>query len=203
MTSRRILSFMAIFSLLAVLAISTFAAQAHAAVSWQVTITATCGIYSSQTTLGVASDATDGFDEAYDDPVPPNPQIGVVSEFYYPSNPSTPVDLRRLSTSIIPQSPSMTWTLRVTPINIDGDMVLTWTTLPSGYSAYIKNSAGTTILADMTQVTQYTYSSEEGLRITFQVNLVIPEYPLGIMLALTACFASYGILKTRKYPKPF
>ena len=203
MASRKILSFIAIFTLLAVLAISTFATQAQAAVSWQVTITASCQGYSSETILGVASDATDGFDTspAYDALLPPDPPPpSVVSSFYYPSNPA---GQRSLTTSIIPESPSMTWTLRVVPHELTGDMQLSWTDIPSGYSGYIKDSTGAITYADMSVVSQYTYSATEEMLVVFQVNLVIPEYPLGIMLALTVCFASYGILKIRKYPKPF
>jgi hypothetical protein len=200
--TKRVISLATVTLILTVIVISAFAGQARAAVpDWQVTITATCQGFSSNAILGVASDATDGFDTAYDALVPPNPQVGVVSEFFYPSNPSTPVDQRRLSTSIIPESPSMTWTLRVTPIatNDPSPMVLTWTTLPSGYSAYIKDSSGATILADMTQVTQYQYSASEGIRITMQVNLVVPEYPIGIMIAMGACFAGYAVFKKRKH----
>jgi hypothetical protein len=203
MSMKKGISLLMISTLLVVLLASSLAGQVKAASGWRVTITASLASYTSDTVLGVETDATDGFDTAYDQLVSPAPMTGVYSYFYYPSNPSSPVDLRKLSTSVIPESPSMTWTLRVQPIGLDGTMTLSWTTIPPQYNGYIKDSTGTTTLADMNAVSQYQYEADADIIIVFQVNLVIPEYPHGILLALTLCFASYGILKIRKHPKPF
>lgn len=175
--------------------------QVKADGGWRVTITASIDTYTSVTVLGVETDATDGFDTAYDKAVTLPPPEGIYSFFYYPSN--SPSYLQKLSTSVIPESPSMTWTLHVEPVGLSGTVTLSWTDIPSQYSGYIKDSDGTTTLADMTSVSQYQYSAAADVTIVFQVNLVVPEYPLGIILALTVCFASYGILKVRKIPKAF
>ena len=177
MASKKSLSLLAILALLAVLTLSTFAAQTRAAVSWQVTITASLSDYSSTTILGVASNATDGFDTAYDTITPPEPVIGVTSYFYYPGNPSAPADQRKLSTSIIPESPNMTWTLRVVTKGLTGSMQLSWTSIPSQYSGYLKDSSETTVLAEMDAASQYTYSAQEDILLVFQVNLVPSPTP--------------------------
>jgi hypothetical protein len=190
MKSQKILSLFVISTMLALLTVSAFAGQARAAVSWQVTLTASCQGYSSQTILGVASDATNGYDPAYDILVSPPPGPGVSAVYSHLDD--------AYSKSIKPEAPSMTWVLKVTPFVISGDMQLSWTSIPPQYSGYIKDSTGTTTLADMSAVSQYTYSANADILVVFQVNLVIPEYPLGILLVLTGCFAAYGI---RKLPK--
>jgi hypothetical protein len=165
-----------------------------------VSLTASLGGYDSTTVLGVASDATDGFDIAYDALAPIAPPTGVLSYFYYPSNPSTPVDYRKLSTSIIPPADSMNWTLRITPYGLDGTMVLTWTSIPAQIDqAYIMDSTGTTILADMKLVSQYSYAASDSILAVFRVSVfVIPEFPIGAIAAVVACFASYGAFKGLK-----
>jgi hypothetical protein len=201
MHMKKSISLLIISTLLIVLLASSLASQVKAAGGWRVTITASLSGYTSTTILGVETDATDGFDTDYDQAYPPGePPTGVVSYFYYPSNPSY---LQKLSTSVIPESSSMTWTLRVKANGVTGTMTLSWTAIPPQYSGYIKDSTGTTTLADMNAVSQYQYEADADIIIVFQVNLVIPEYPHGILLALTLCFASYGILKIRKHPKPF
>jgi hypothetical protein len=190
------LVFKKVFSLLTisaivVLMVSALATDVQAAVTWQVTITASCGGYSSNTVFGVANDATNGYDPAYDAlvGVPPGPGVSAVyshlDDVY--------------STSIKAEAPSITWVLKVTPFIVSGEMELSWTSIPSGYSAYIKDSTGTTILADMTSISSYDYSSSASVQVTFQVNaFVIPEFPIGAIIALTACFVSYGAFKGLK-----
>jgi hypothetical protein len=176
---------------------SPFVVTVHASTTWTVNVTASLGGYTSTTTLGIANDATDGFDTSYDQVVPPSPPTGVYSYFYYPNNPTSP-DERRLSTSIIPPSGNMNWTLRVEPIGLDGAMVLNWTTLPVGYSVHIINATDLSVLADMTQVTQYSYSASDSVLVVFTLNFVIPELPMGPILVLAVCFASYGLFKTAR-----
>jgi len=177
---------------------SPFVARVYAAPTWTVTLVAKLGAYTGTTILGVANDATEGFDIAYDAYAPLAPPTGVWSYFWHPSNPSGPPDARRLSTSIIPPAPNMNWTLRVTPYGLDGTMVLNWTTIPAQYSAYIMDSTGTTTLADMTQVSEYSYSASDSVMVAYRVNFVIPEFPIAPMLALALCFASYGVFRSLK-----
>jgi len=172
--------------------VSALTTQVQAAVTWQVTITASCQGYNSITVLGVASDATDG----YDPPPAYDVLVGV------PPGPGVPAVYSHLddaySTSIKAEGPSKTWNLKVTPFVVTGDMQLSWTSIPPGYSAYIKDSTGTTVLADMNAVSQYTYSSAAGVQVWFQVSFVIPEFPIAPMLALALCFASYGVFRGLK-----
>jgi hypothetical protein len=81
-------------------------------------------------------------------------------------------------------------------------MVLSWTSIPAQYDASLKNSAGTTVLADMTAVSQYSYSATDGSVQTFTVvltqSLVVPEYPIGIAITLAACFAGFVAFKKIK-----
>jgi hypothetical protein len=147
-------------------------------------------------TLGVANDATNGFDVAYDAAAPPAPADGIISYFAYPLDP-TPA-LRKLSTSIIPPSGNMNWTLKVQTVGETGTLVLNWTAIPGGYSAKIWDSTNTTILADMTQTTQYSTTADADVTITFTVNFVIPEFPIAPIIALVVFFASYGAFKGLK-----
>jgi uncharacterized repeat protein (TIGR02543 family) len=94
------------------------------------------------------------------------------SYFYYQNNPSSPVDETKLSTSIIPPSDNMNWTLIVEPIGLSDPITLNWTSLPSAYSGYIRNSTDNSVLADMSQVSQYSFSAADSVEITFTVNLV-------------------------------
>lgn len=170
-------------------------ARVHAATDWIVTLTARLGTYKSVTVLGVANDATNSFDTAYDRVAPPYPLKGVYSYFWYPTNPSSPADLRALSTSIIPSSTNMNWNLSLMAVGLDGSMLLNWTRIPPQYNAYIMDSAGT-VLADMTETSEYSYSASMNVTITFKINFVIPDLPIGPVLALAVCFASYGVYKT-------
>jgi hypothetical protein len=193
---KKVFSLLGISTILALLMVSAFATRVQAAVTWQVTITASCGGYSSNTVFGVASDATNGYDPAYDVIVSAPPGPGVSAVYSYLDD--------VYSKSIKAEAPSIMWVLNVTPFVVSGDMHLSWTSIPSGYSAYIKDSTGTSILADMTSVSEYTYSATAGVLVAFQVNaFVIPEFPVGAILALAVCFASYGAfrrLKRISYP---
>jgi hypothetical protein len=179
---KKIFSLLGISTILALLMVSTFATKVQAAVTWQVTITASCQGYSSNTILGVASDATNGYDPAYDVFVLPPPLPPAVYSHLD--------DL--YSKSIKAEASSLTWNLKVTPLNITGDMQLSWTSIPPQYTAYVKDSTGTNILADMTAVSSYTYSAAQNVLVSFQVDFVIPEFPIGAIIALAVCFMSFG-----------
>jgi hypothetical protein len=197
---RRIASTVIVSAILFALVSSFLAVRVNASTTWTVNLQASLGVYSSTTVLGVASDATDGFDTTYDAIAPIAPPTGVYSYFYYPSNPSTPVDYRKLSTSIIPPSDSMNWTLRIQPFGLDGTMKLNWTAIPAQIDqAYIMDSTGTTILANMKLVTEYSYAASDSMMVVFRVSFfVIPEFPIGAIVAVVACFVSYGAFKSLK-----
>jgi len=138
---------------------------------WDVVLTASKEGYSDASDFGVRSDATDGFDPACDEIDPPAPPVGVVSYFWYPNNPSSPVDLRKLSTSKIPPSSLMTWTCKVKPVAIDGTMTISWTAqdisaIPPEYYVFLLNSEGK-IVANMRAVTEYSFTAESDTTYTF------------------------------------
>jgi hypothetical protein len=140
---------------------------------WDVVLTASKEGYSDASDFGVRSDATDGFDPACDEIDPPAPPVGVVSYFWYPNNPSSPVDLRKLSTSKIPLYPLMTWTYKVKPVAIDGTMTISWTAqdisaIPPEYYVFLLNSEGK-IVANMRAVTEYSFTAASDTAYTFTI----------------------------------
>jgi len=139
---------------------------------WDVSLTAALGDYSDVSVFGVRSEATEGFDTAYDEVDPPAPPVGVVSYFWYPDNPTSPVDLRRLSVSMIPPSPPMTWTYEVKPVAIDGTMTISWSvseiaTIPAEYSVYLQCPDESMINVRM--ATEYSFLAEPDTTYTFSV----------------------------------
>jgi len=166
---------------------------------WAVHLNATLEGYSDLSVFGVRTDATEGFDLAYDQVDPPQPPVGVVSYFWYPNNPTSPVDLRRLSTSEIPSRLPMNWTYRLMPADIDGIMVVEWTAeeidgMPSEYSVHLLNSKEEAI-ADMRETTEYSFQAESGTTYDLTIH-IIPEFPsiiivmffmIATLLAVTIC----------------
>jgi len=194
---KEILSIVMISVCLFAIIVSPLATSVYASTpAWTVTLSASVGAYKSQPTiLGVADNATDGFDTEYDAVLPPPPPTGVESYFWYPTNPSSPVDLRKLSTSIIPPSGNMNWTYKVHTIGVNGTVLIKWTNIPPQYNAYMIDSNGT-ILADMTTLTQYSYTQDMDVTITFTMNFV-PEFPTGLLLIIVALFPLICILKKK------
>jgi len=153
--------------------------------SWDVVLTATLGIYSDLSYFGVRSDATDGFDLAYDKVDPPLPPTGVVSYFWYPDNPATPVNLRKLSTSKIPPSTLMTWTYNVTAADTGGGtMYITWSAsdianVPVDYGVYLQCPDGSII--DMRTVTEHSFSAVDGT--TYGFTIYVGGYDFDLLLS--------------------
>jgi hypothetical protein len=175
-----------------------FAARVHAAIDWTVTMTSRIETYTSTVVLGVANDATNGYDTSYDKAAPPPAPIGIQSYFYYPNNPPF---RQMLSKSIIPPSPNMNWTFIVQTTGVTGTVVLNWTTIPPQYNAYLLDSTGERILVDMTQVSEYSYPAEgSSTMVQFTAKFVIPDFSIGPLLALVVCFASYGVFRISRRP---
>jgi len=155
--------------------------RAPAATEWNVVLTATLDPYSDASDFGVKSDATEGFDTAYDEVDPPPPMTGVVSYFWYPDNPTTPVDLRKLMTSKMPPSSLMTWTYKVQPVGIDGTLCISWSAsaianIPSECSVFLDG-------VNMRETTEHCFAAEMDTTYTFTVQVeCIPavEYTLTI-----------------------
>ena len=154
---------------------SSFIAPSAAAIDWNVTLTATLDAFSATIVFGVRGSATNGFDPTFDQVAPPNPVQGVASWFYYPDNPASPVDLRRLSTSMISEASSMVWTYKVLSISSEGTMQITWSPtemarIPSSYIVSLQDSSGKT-LVNMRNTSSYSYLSAADSTTTFIIKL--------------------------------
>jgi hypothetical protein len=194
-----------ISTILFIILASPLVARVNAAdPTWKVTFYAKFGGYTSfHAILGVADDAISGWDPAYDEVAPPAPiGTGVECYFYNATNtPPPPIDYRKLATSIERPSGNMNWTLKVHTIGFAGPdtMTLNWTTIPAPYSGRIIRASDQAILVpDMSVVSEYSYTQDTDVTVTFTVNFVIPELPLGPLLVVAVCFASYGLFKASK-----
>ena len=153
-------------------------------IGWDVILTASIDIYSDISDFGVKSDATGGFDSDYDDIDPPPPPIGVVSYFWYPDNPTTPVNKQKLSTSKIAPSPPLTWTYKVHPINVDGTIYISWSAsdianVPSEYGVHLHCLDGTVI--NMREATEYSFAAESCTTYTFIIRVGGCDFELQLL----------------------
>ena len=139
---------------------------------WDVTLISTLQTFNDVSEFGVRSDATDVFDIACDKIDPVDPPIGIVSYFYYPDNPSSPINFQKLSTSKIAPAPMMTWTYKVKPISVEGTANIEWNpaqiaNIPLDQGVYLICPDDS--LLDMRSVTSYTFSAESDTTYTFQI----------------------------------
>jgi hypothetical protein len=146
--------------------------HANVEAEWDVILTASMEGFSDTSEFGVRSDATLGFDTAYDQVDPPDPPMGVVSYFWYPDN--DPM-FRKLSVSKIPPSLLMTWTYKVTPVNIDGTMCINWSAsdidnIPSECSVSLDG-------INMREATEHCFAAEMDTTYTFTIQ--VECQPLG------------------------
>jgi hypothetical protein len=144
---------------------------------WDVALTATKEGYNDIADFGVRGDATYGFDASYDQVKSPAPPTGVYSYFWYPNNPTSPVNLQKLSTSIVGPWPAdrANWTYRVTPVGIDGTMNINWTAqaiaaIPASYTVQFCDANGI-VLMNMRQATGYSFTAQADTEYTFVVKV--------------------------------
>jgi hypothetical protein len=175
--------------------------QAVPAPDWTVQLTATINTFSTNCVFGVSSSAINGWDQNFDAPIPPSNPAGVSSWFYVSTNPSSPVNLQKLSTSII--SSGDVWLYKIKSIDQVGTVIITWSgtsDIPAGFNIYLQDSSGNT-LANLRTNTQYQFSAESDTTYNFKIQIVpafpLPEYPLGACLAIGACFAAFVLYKKR------
>lgn len=146
---------------------------------WDIALTASKQGYSDTCRLGFRIGSTTSFDKNWDEADPPAPVTGVASYLWCPNNPSSPADLRRLSTSIIPPCDNVAWTYKVRPVGIDGTATINWTgesvaPIPSKYSVMLLDSAGTAV-ADMRKTTEYSFAAESDVTYTFAVRVFVAQ----------------------------
>jgi len=139
---------------------------------WQLLIFVNVGGFDASVSLGFKEDATWGFDSDAGDFVLPPGFTGVEGYFWYPDNPTSPVDLRKLSMSYLPEEYPLNWTLKVhTFSGVSGSAAITWNTsevneIPSNYTILLKTD---TIEVDMRETTIYEWTAEEDNVYNFMI----------------------------------
>lgn len=143
---------------------------------WNATLTSSQDSYSDTCTFGVKSDATYGFNTAYDQVKSPSPPQGVYSYFNYPSNPNSPVNLQKLGTSIVGPWPAdnANWTYQVKAVGTDGPMTISWSNIaiiPSTYVVTLLNGTDSATVANMRQTNSYTFQATADITYTFTIQV--------------------------------
>src|SRR5208283_481289 len=156
----------------ATLLLASLSLGAAQSTNWTLTVTAASGSYTSTCTFGVnssASSVSSGFDQTYDQVVPPPPPTGVYSYLYYPNNSASPVDLQDLSTSLIAPTDNWTWTYCVENIGATGTVAVSWT---SGNivttSMTLQPTGGASV--NMLTTSQYNFTATQGQTYTFTIT---------------------------------
>ena len=122
MTKRRkTLSLIALAAIIVISTTNPYISISGAQNQFDIGISVNLSGYWDDSILGVRNDASDGFDFNWDVIDTPPPPRGLISYFWHPDHPSTPVDLRRLSTSRISPSDNTTWEYHVYPVEISGE----------------------------------------------------------------------------------
>ena len=150
---------------------------------WNVTLSVAVAGYSAlNATFGVKVGATGGFDAAAGDQVLPPGYAGVESYFYYPENPYSPVNLRKLFVSYLPVEYPAEWVLKVhTFTGASGETTLSWkasdiASIPSEYYVHLETPTGS---VNMRENSQYTWTADEEFTYTFTIALTSEvEYTL-------------------------
>ena len=158
--------------LAATLLIASLSLGAAQSTNWTLAVTATSGSYTSTCTYGVnsgASSVSSGFDQTYDQVVPPPPPTGVYSYLYFPDFSFSPVDLQDLSTSIIAPTDSWTWTYCVENIGATGTVIVSWN---SGNIVTTSMALQPTGAASVNMLTigQYSFTATQGQTYTFTLT---------------------------------
>jgi hypothetical protein len=164
------MAFLAVLA--ATLLLASLSLGAAQSTNWTLAVTAASGSYTSTCTFGVNSDASNassGFDQTYDQVVPPPPPTGVYSYLYYPDNSASPVDLQDLSTSLLAPTDNWTWTYCVENIGATGIVVVSWT---SGNivttSMTLQPTGGASV--NMLTTSQYNFTATQGQTYTFTIT---------------------------------
>jgi hypothetical protein len=176
----RVFSFFLLVLALSISAAPLSQASVYAAASedWSVTLTASLTGFFDNSTFGVKSNATLGFDDWCDQVDPPQPPEGVVSYFWYPNNPASPVDLRKLSVSYIAPGESLNWSYRVKAVGLNGNMTISWNTdemasIPSGFSkVQLAADNGSVLVDNMRLTASFSFNAEEDTTYSFTIILL-------------------------------
>jgi hypothetical protein len=164
------MAFLAVLA--ATLLLASLSLGAAQSTNWTLAVTAASGSYTSTCTFGVnsgASSVSSGFDQTYDQVVPPPPPTGVYSYLHFPDFSSSPVDLQDLSTSLIAPTDSWNWTYCLENIGATGTVVVSWT---SGNivttSMTLQPTGGASV--NMLTTSQYSFTATQGQTYTFTIT---------------------------------
>ena len=141
---------------------------------WSASLSINVAGSSADVVLGMNEDATTGFDASAGDAlVFPAPPSGVSAYFNYPNNPSSPVDMRQLSTSFLPVEYPAEWALKVQTIGVSGDASLNWSSsdidvVPVDYSVILNTSSG---LVDMRSTSQHSWNADADMTYIFTISV--------------------------------
>ena len=142
---------------------------------WNVSLSVDVGGSSAlNATFGMKEGATSGFDDTIGDLLLPPGFAGVESYFYYPDNPSSPVNLRKLYASYLPIEYPANWTFIVhTFTGASGETTLFWNALdiadiPSDYIVNIDTPTGS---VNMRETIQYTWTADVETMYTFTITV--------------------------------
>ena len=158
----------------------------EAQLQFDINIVVALSHYWDESILGVRNDASDGFDVNWDIIDTPPPPRGLISYFWHPEHPTTPVDLRRLSTSRISPSDNTTWEYTVILVDISGEATISWdiseisASTPSA-SVLLLNEEGET-LANMLENQDYILTMEAGVSYRFFIRVSIDEISIDVTL---------------------
>jgi len=150
---------------------------------WNVSLSVGVGGYAAlNATFGMRNEATGGFDADAGDQILPPGFAGVESYFYHLSNPSSPVDLRKLFVSYLPAEYPANWTFKVhTFTGVSGETTLSWDTsdiisISADYQVNLDTPTGS---VNMREANQYTWTASEETTYTFMITLTSEvEYTL-------------------------
>jgi hypothetical protein len=144
---------------------------------WDIMLNASVGIYIDHSQLGARNSATSGFDSAFDTVNAPTPPGGIDSYIWCPNNPTSPVDLRKLETSMIPPSDNMVWNYLIATIGISGSLTISWSSaaisaIPQQFIVLLTDSQGNTV-ANMRNSNSHIFASQENQIYSFNVKVLL------------------------------
>ena len=142
--------------------------------NWNLSLTATLDIYYDVSILGTNSSATDGFDVEFDQIDTIAPPTGIATYFYYPDKPISPVNLQKLSTSIIPPAQTMSWTYKISTIDVAGPITINWSlseidAIPVELGVFLVCPDDS--ILNMRTTNSYTFLGESNTTYTFMINV--------------------------------
>jgi len=155
---------------------------------WVINLNLDVSGYTGVVFFGMKDDATLGFDAGLGEGVfPPAPNMGVATYFYYPDNPSSPINLRKLTTSYHDVEYPSVWNLRVETIGISGMANLSWSqssfdNIPENYTGILETNMGS---FNMREINHIVWAADSDSVYLFNISITTePEYEYVLMLRM-------------------